>query len=41
MGVVFEEMGTEQQSAIEAWMRGLARRPGKDSAKDSFSQTGS
>ena len=39
MGVVFEEVGAEQQSAIEAWLRGLARRPGKDSAKDSFSQT--
>ena len=39
MGVVFEKMGAEQQSAIEAWLCGLAGRPGKDSAKNSFSQT--
>jgi len=39
MGVVFEEMDADQQSAIEAWLRGLAGRPGKNSAKDSFSQS--
>lgn len=38
MGVVFEEMGAEQQSAIEAWLRGLAGRPGKDSANNPFPQ---
>jgi hypothetical protein len=37
MGVLFEEMGPEQHSAIDAWMRGLARRPEKDSGKNSFS----
>jgi hypothetical protein len=41
MGVVFEEMGAEQQSAIEAWLRGLGARPGKDAAKNSFSRTSS
>jgi hypothetical protein len=39
MGVVFEKMGAEQQSAIEAWLGGLAGRPGKVSAKNSFSET--
>jgi len=39
MGVVFDEMGAEQQSAIEAWLRGLAGRPAKVSATDSSSQT--
>jgi hypothetical protein len=34
MGVVFEEMGAEQQSAIEAWLRGLASKAGKSSAKN-------
>jgi hypothetical protein len=38
MGVVFEEMGAEQQAAIEAWLRGLAGRPGKDSTTNSSSQ---
>ena len=38
MGVVFEEMGAKQQGAIEAWLRGLAGHPGKDSARN-FSQT--
>jgi hypothetical protein len=28
-------MGAEQQSAIESWLRGLARRTGRDSAKNS------
>jgi PilZ domain len=37
MGVLFEEMGPEQQSAIDAWLRGLARRPGKDLEKTSLS----
>jgi len=30
MGVLFEEMGAEQHSAIDGWLRGLARHPGKD-----------
>src|SRR5712672_69095 len=38
LGVLFEEMGTEQQSAIDAWLRGLAGHPGKGSGKNSFSQ---
>jgi hypothetical protein len=38
MGVVFDEMGAEQQSAIEAWLRGLAGRPPKASAKNSSDQ---
>jgi hypothetical protein len=38
MGVLFEEMGTEQQSAIDAWLHGLARNPRKDLGKNSFSQ---
>jgi hypothetical protein len=40
MGVAFEEMGAEQQSAIEAWLRGLARRTDKDSAKSSHQPRG-
>ena len=38
MGVLFEEMGAEQHSAIDAWLRGLAAHPGKDLGKNSFSQ---
>ena len=38
MGVLFEEMGPEQHSAIDAWLRKLAGRPGKDLGKNSFSQ---
>jgi len=38
MGVVFEDMGAEQQAAIEAWLRGLTGRTGKHAAKDSSSQ---
>ncbi len=38
MGVLFEEMGAEQHSAIGAWLRKLAGRPGKDLGKNSFSQ---
>jgi hypothetical protein len=34
----FEEMGAEQYSAIDAWLRGLAGNPRKDSGKNSFSQ---
>jgi hypothetical protein len=41
MGVLFEEMGAEQHSAIGAWLRKLAGRPGKDLGKNSFSQIGS
>jgi len=37
MGVLFEEMGPEQHSTINAWLRGLARRPGKDLGKTSLS----
>jgi hypothetical protein len=39
MGVLFEEMGPDQNSAIDAWLRKLAGRPGKDSGSNSFSQT--
>ena len=35
---VIEEMGAEQHSAIGAWLRKLAGRPGKDSGKNSVSQ---
>jgi hypothetical protein len=38
MGVLFEEMGPEQRSAIDAWLRVLAGRAGKDFGKTSFSQ---
>src|ERR1700722_2737902 len=38
MGVLFEEMGTEQHSAINGWLRELAVRHGKDSGKNSVSQ---
>jgi hypothetical protein len=38
MGVLFEEMGTEQHSAIDAWLRELAGRQGKDLGSNSFSQ---
>jgi hypothetical protein len=38
MGVLFEEMGAEQHSAIGAWLSELACRPGKDLGKNSFSQ---
>jgi len=34
MGVLFEEMGAEQHSAIGAWLRKLAGRPGKDLGKE-------
>jgi hypothetical protein len=30
MGVLFEEMGTEQHSAINQWLRDLARHQGKE-----------
>src|SRR5260370_37483571 len=36
MGVLFEEMGAEQHSAIGACLRKLAGRPGKHSGKNSF-----
>ena len=39
MGVLFEEMGTEQVSAIDAWLCGLAGHRGKDLGKNSFSQS--
>ena len=38
MGVLFEEMGTEQHSAINAWLRELAGRQGKDLGSNSLSQ---
>jgi hypothetical protein len=41
MGVLFEEMGTEQHSAINAWLRELAMRHGKDSGNNSVSQVSS
>jgi hypothetical protein len=36
MGVVFEEMHTEQQTAIGAWLQGLAGHAGKDLGRDTF-----
>jgi hypothetical protein len=38
MGVVFEEMGAEQHSVIGGWLSRLARDPGKNPVKNSFSQ---
>jgi len=38
MGVLFEEMGAEQHSTIDTWLRGLAGHRGKDLGKNSFSQ---
>lgn len=38
MGVVFEEMGAEQHSTIDAWMRSLAARPARDLGKNSLPQ---
>src|SRR6266446_4036277 len=40
MGVLFEEMGPEQHSTIDAWLRGLARHPGKDLGKTSSLKSG-
>jgi PilZ domain len=39
MGVLFEEMGAEQQSAIDAWLRGLASPRGKALRKNPYPQT--
>ena len=39
MGVLFEEMGAEQHTAIDTWLSGLAKRPGRDSGKSPFSQS--
>ena len=38
MGVLFEEMGAEQHSAIDAWLRELAGHSVKNLGKNSFSQ---
>jgi hypothetical protein len=38
IGVLFEEMGPEQHSAIDTWLSGLARRPGKSLGDNSLSQ---
>jgi hypothetical protein len=38
MGVLFEEMGAEQHSAIDGWLSGLAGHPGKDLGRNSFPQ---
>jgi hypothetical protein len=38
VGVLFEEMDAEQRSAVEAWLRELARHSGKDAAMDSEAQ---
>jgi hypothetical protein len=35
MGVLFEEMGAEQHSSIDLWLRELARHPGKDLGRNS------
>lgn len=37
MGVMFEEMEAEQQSAIQEWLRELARHPAKASRKNAVS----
>jgi hypothetical protein len=39
MGVVFEDMGVEQQTAIEGWLRGLARNNRKNLQSDRFSHS--
>ena len=38
MGVLFEDMGAEQHSAINTWLHGLAATSAKDPGKNSFSQ---
>jgi len=38
MGVLFEEMGAEQHSTINAWLSGLAGQSGNNLRKNSFSQ---
>ena len=38
MGVLFEEMGAEQHSTINAWLSGLAGQSGKNLRKNSFAQ---
>jgi hypothetical protein len=38
MGVLFEEMGAEQQTAINAWLRELAQRHGKELRNNSSTQ---
>lgn len=35
MGVLFEEMGPEQRTSIDGWLRQLTRHPGKDLGKSS------
>jgi PilZ domain len=37
MGVLFEQISPEQNSAIDAWLLKLSRRSGKDLGKNSFS----
>jgi hypothetical protein len=39
MGVLFEEMGAEQHSSIDGWLRELARHPGKELGKNYSSQS--
>src|SRR3981081_781079 len=38
MGVLVGEMSPEQHSTIDAWLRRLGGRPGRDLGKNSFSQ---
>ena len=38
MGVLFEEMGAEQHSAVDAWLRELALHPRKVLGKNSSTQ---
>ena len=38
MGVLFEEISAEQHSAIDGWLRILARHPGKDLGRTPSSQ---
>jgi hypothetical protein len=39
MGVLFEQMGPEQNSAIDSWLRKLSARPGKGLGKNSSSSS--
>jgi hypothetical protein len=39
MGVLFEEMGADQHSSIDGWLRKLARHQGKNSGRTSSSES--
>lgn len=38
MGVLFDDLHTEQHSAIDAWLSGLAQRPGNNLGKSPLSE---